>query len=399
MRQNLLNKLFRIPVLQNSRIIILIVLAQFLGTSLWFVGNIVIPQLPVSKLGNESILGDLLATVQFGFIAGSLVFALLSIADRFSPSKVFLVCAFLGATTNLALILPEIQITSLLISRFTTGFFLAGIYPVGMKIASDYYEKGLGKALGYLVGALVLGTALPHFLNSFGVSIDYKTITITTSALAVLGGILIGYGVPNGPFRKQQQKLKMSGIPALFKVKAFRRAAFGYWGHMWELYAFWGFLPLFIKFYAIENEQVLNIPLWAFITIGLGTLSCAIGGHLSKRFSSKKVALISLVVSGICCLLSPFSILFPTSIFFMFFLIWGAAVVSDSPQFSTLIATHAIPQYRGTALTFVNSLGFAITIASIQLLAYFSTHIGIKWIFIILAIGPIFGILSLRKSA
>ena len=124
---------------KTKKIIVLIVLAQFLGTSLWFVGNIVIPQLPVSKLGNPDILGDLLAAVQFGFIAGSLIFAVFSIADRFSPSKVFMVCALLGATTNLALILPNIQITSLLISRFTTGFFLAGIYPVGMRIASDYY--------------------------------------------------------------------------------------------------------------------------------------------------------------------------------------------------------------------------------------------------------------------
>ncbi|RXG27190.1 MFS transporter [Leeuwenhoekiella marinoflava] len=384
---------------KTKKIIVLIVLAQFLGTSLWFVGNIVIPQLPVSKLGNPDILGDLLAAVQFGFIAGSLIFAVFSIADRFSPSKVFLVCALLGATTNLALILPNIQITSLLISRFTTGFFLAGIYPVGMKIASDYYEKGLGKALGYLVGALVLGTALPHIFNSFGIAIDYKSITLIMSALAGLGGILIGFLVGDGPFRKLQQHVKLNGIPALFKVKAFRSAAFGYWGHMWELYAFWGFLPLFIKFYSIENEQVFNIPLWAFITIGIGALSCAIGGHLSKTLSSRKVALFSLVISGACCLLSPFSLQFPPSLFFIFLLIWGAAVVADSPQFSTLVATNAIPQYRGTALTFVNSLGFAITIVSIQLLAYFSTHIDLKWLFIILAIGPIFGILSLRKPA
>ena len=158
-QQNLLNKPFRIPVLQKSRIIILIVLAQFLGTSLWFVGNIVVPQLPISALQNPDAVGDVLAAVQFGFITGTLVFAVLAFADRFSPSKVFLICAILGAITNLALLLPGVQYQTILSSRFSTGFFLAGIYPVGMKIASDYFEKGLGKALGYLVGALVLGTA------------------------------------------------------------------------------------------------------------------------------------------------------------------------------------------------------------------------------------------------
>ena len=181
-------------------------------------------------------------------------------------------------------------------------------------------------------------------------------------------------------------------------MKAFRLAAFGYWGHMWELYAFWGFLPLFIKFYAIENEQVLNIPLWAFITIGMGTLSCAIGGHLSKRFSSTKVARFSLLASGICCVLSPFSLQFPPVLFIAFMLFWGAVVVADSPQFSTLVATHAIPEYRGTALTLVNCIGFAITILSIQLLGHFALANDLKYLFLVLAAGPIFGVLSLGRT-
>ncbi|WP_028374994.1 MFS transporter [Leeuwenhoekiella sp. MAR_2009_132] len=382
----------------NSRIILFIVLAQFLGTSLWFVGNIVVPQLPFSQLNETNSIGDILAAVQFGFISGTLVFAILAFADRYSPSKVFMLCSFLGALTNLTLIIPEVSLNTILASRFTTGFFLAGIYPVGMKIASDYFEKGLGKALGYLVGALVLGTALPHFLNSLGVSINYKTITMLTSGLALLGGLLIGIGVPDGPFRKVQQRLNLNAIPQLFKGAAFRSAAFGYWGHMWELYAFWGFIPLFIAYYANTQNLLINVPLIAFSTLAIGAIACALGGHISAKRGSERVARFSLIASGLCCLLSPFSIYLPFWLFISFLLFWGAMVIADSPQFSTLVASNAIAAYRGTALTLVNCVGFAITIISIQLVGYFAVQFDMQYLFLVLAVGPIFGIFSLLRT-
>ena len=251
----------------KSRVVFTIVIAQFLATSLWFVGNIVVPQLPFSDLGRSDAIRSILAAVQFGFIAGTLLFALLAISDRYAPSKVFLICAALGALVNLTLLAPSVSFNTILISRFLTGFFLAGIYPVGMKIASDYFEKGLGKVLGYLVGALVLGTALPHFLNSLGVAINYKTITLLTSILALTGGLLVGLGVPNGPFRKAQQQIKLVGLSTMFKHRPFKAAAIGYWGHMWELYAFWGFVPLYITLYNAENALNLNIPLLAFLIL------------------------------------------------------------------------------------------------------------------------------------
>lgn len=361
-------------------------------------GNIVVPQLPLSDLDTATGVSSILASVQFGFIAGTLIFALLAFADRFSPSKVFMTCALLGAIVNLAVLLPAVDFTTLLISRFSTGFFLAGIYPVGMKIAADYFEQGLGKALGFLVGALVLGTALPHFLNSFGLSLNYRNITIITSILAVIGGLLIGFGVPDGPFRKAQQKIKLSAIPALFKQKEFRAAAFGYWGHMWELYAFWAFIPIFITYYANQNNLQINIPLWSFAVISMGSIACAIGGSLVSRFSSKTVARSALIASGICCLVSPFALQLPDWLFLVFLLLWGAVVVADSPQFSTLAATSALPEYRGTALTLVNCVGFAITIVSIQALGFVILHFEVNYLFWILAPGPIFGVLSLGKS-
>ena len=382
----------------RSLVTIIIVVAQFLGTSLWFVGNISIPQIPLPDLESTSAIGAALSVVQLGFIGGTLIFAFLALADRFSPSKVFFVSAICGALANAALLLPHINMTSILISRFITGFFLAGIYPVGMKIASDYYEKGLGKVLGYLVGALVLGTALPHFINSLGVDFSYRFLTITTSFLAIIGGFLILIAVPDGPFRKRQQQIKLKAIPELFKVEGFRKAAFGYFGHMWELYAFWGFLPVFMQFYADFSNIEINIPLWSFIIIAIGALSCALGGHISFYKGSKAVALVSLILSGLLCFLSPFLFELPKLIFLLSLLIWGAAVVADSPQFSTLVAQNSLAQYRGTALTIVNCIGFGITIFSIQAFTKWSQHVDPKYIFVILGAGPIFGILSLLSS-
>lgn len=191
---------------------------------------------------NANALGHLSSAVQFGFIVGTLLFAILTIADRFAPSKVFLVCAIVGAAFNLAVIWEGNSLMSLLSFRFFTGFFLAGIYPVGMKIAADYYQKGLGKSLGFLVGALVLGTAFPHLLKDLTGFYPWHMVLLTTSTLAIFGGVLMVSLVPEGPFRKQSQQTDISAFFKVFEHFEFRSAAFGYFGHMWELYAFWAFL-------------------------------------------------------------------------------------------------------------------------------------------------------------
>jgi len=167
---------------------------------------------------------------------------------------------------------------------------------------------------------------------------------------------------------------------------------------MWELYAFWGFLPVFINYYQAEHQVYINTSFLSFFAIAIGAISCAYGGVLTQKISSKKVAFYALVISGICCLVSVFSIEFPPVIFGVFLLIWGAAVVADSPQFSTLVAQNAPPEYRGTALTLVNCIGFAITVVSIQLLNYWVIHFDIDYLFLVLSLGPIFGILSLYRS-
>jgi MFS family permease len=186
----------------NSRsALVLIVIAQFLGTSLWFAGNAVAPELGL-LLGKPEIISWITSAVQLGFIAGTLVFAFLSIPDRFPPAKVFLFSAFLASLFNFLITILPINLELILVCRFLVGFFLAGIYPVGMKIAADYFEKGLGAALGFLVGALALGTAFPYLIKGLNLSFDWKITFYVTSLLTLLGGLIIGFFVPSGPYRK-----------------------------------------------------------------------------------------------------------------------------------------------------------------------------------------------------
>jgi MFS family permease len=376
-----------------------IVLSQFCCTSLWFAGNGVMGDLVTTFGLAEAALGHLTSAVQFGFIAGTLVFAVLTITDRFSPSKVFMVSALLGALFNGLVIWDGHSLESLIGLRVLTGFFLAGIYPVGMKIAADYYDKGLGKSLGFLVGALVLGTAFPHLLKGFP-SLPWRAVLLTTSSLAIIGGLLMVYLVPDGPNRKASQGVDLSAFFGVFKNREFRSAAFGYFGHMWELYAFWTFVPLMLSTYNAFNEAAnLNVPLLSFLVIGSGGLACVAGGYLSERVGVKKVASGALLLSCICCLVSPlFFALGAKEVFLGFLFVWGMAVIADSPLFSTLVARNAPAEIKGTALTIVNCIGFAITIVSIQLVSGWVEEIGPSFIYTTLAVGPVFGLIALRET-
>lgn len=375
----------------------IIVISQFCCTSLWFAGNGVMNDLVNTFHLNATALGYLTSAVQFGFITGTLIFAFLTIADRFSPSKVFFFCALIGGVFNLGTILDNNTLSSLLSFRFLTGFFLAGIYPVGMKIAADYFQKGLGKSLGFLVGALVIGTAFPHLLKGFTSAFPWRLVIIITSSIACFGGIIMLLFVPNGPFRKQSQKLDFKAWLTVFKNKEFRSAAFGYFGHMWELYAFWAFVPVILGNYLITHPEVnISIPLWSFIIIGVGGISCVIGGYLSSSYGTKKVAFSALLMSCVCCLISPLIFGFDSILLLLLFLVfWGMVVIADSPLFSTLVAHNAIQKFKGTALTIVNCIGFAITILSIQLINYLSVNWNPNYIYMILAIGPILGLFAL----
>lgn len=346
-------------------------------------------------------LAHLASAVQFGFIGGTLIFAILSIADRFSPVRVFFTCALIAAVINLGASVSGVNLQGVLLVRFLTGFFLAGIYPVGMKIASDHFQQGLGKSLGYLVGALVLGTAFPHLLKGMIVSLPWQYVIYATSSLSALGGLAMLVLVPDGPYRRPGQKLHLGGFLSGFKNKPFRAAALGYFGHMWELYAFWVFVPVMLGNYlkAFPNAG-LSIPLLSFIVIASGSLACVFSGIVSQRAGAKKVATIALSISCICCLASPLFLFNPATIAFIAFMfVWSLAVIADSPLFSTLVAQNAPAEFKGTSLTIVNCIGFAITIVSIQLLNALQTPENSRYIYMLLAAGPILGLLALLNPS
>ena len=380
---------------RSGRILPVIIFAQFAGTSLWFAGNAVLGDLQRQWHLGDAALSHTTSAVQLGFIAGTLVFAFFTIADRFSPRVVFFICSLLGALSNLGIYAAADGLVSLVALRFSTGFFLAGIYPVGMKIAAGWYRKGLGAALGYLVGALVVGTAFPHLLKSSGRSLAWEHVILSISAISALGGVLMLLLVPDGPYTVTVTRFDRKAFAAIFRSRDLRFAAFGYFGHMWELYTLWAFCPVLIRAYGAGAGQPLNVSLWSFWMIAAGCLGCIGGCIVSFRLGSSSIAFYQLLASGICCLLSPLFFQAPLEIFLGFLIVWGIAVVGDSPQFSALTAQTAPRELVGSALTIVTSIGFLITIISIQFTSFLTDFLSPQYIFLFLVPGPIFGLIHL----
>lgn len=379
---------------KKSFYLAVIVVSQFFCTSLWFASNGVMDELIASFNLSSTMLGNLTSSVQFGFIVGTLLIAIFRIADRFHPSYVFAVSALLGALANLGLVWEVNSALTLLLGRFLTGVFLAGIYPIGMKIAADHFGKGLGKSLGFLVGALVLGTALPHLLKEITQWISWESVLYLTSALALLGGILMWAFVPEGELRTVGKNMEWSAFLSVFKDKSFRTAAFGYFGHMWELYAFWAFVPILLQQYGLQHQmEIPNLSFLSFTVIGVGMLSCVLGGYISTIKGPEWVARNALTLSLFSGLMVPFMLLWAPFITFYFFLLfWGMVVIADSPMFSTLVAQTAPTEKKGTALTIVNCLGFAISIISIQALSILNDTFYTLFLYWVLLLGPIIGV-------
>lgn len=366
--------------------------------SLWFAVNGVLGGLQAAFELGDSALGWLTSVVQLGFIAGTLCFAVLMIADRFAMRAVFLICALAGAASNAAVVLLPLQssnLTTLLFLRFLTGFCLAGIYPVGMKIASSWYRGGLGAALGYLVGALVVGTALPHLLRAWGASWPWQQVMMTTSLLAIVGGILVVGLVRDGPNLVRSARISPRALAVIVRDRRVRASAFGYFGHMWELYAFITLTPLMIATY-LNSGVSPAVSALAFVVIAVGGLGCVVGGYAARSIGSAWVAVLFLTVSGLCALVSPWMFDAPWWLFAVWMLVWGTSVSADSPQFSTLTAQNSPPEVVGSVLTFVNCIGFSITIVSIQWLSSLSLAHGPGAVMWLLAGGPVFGLCFMR---
>jgi DHA1 family inner membrane transport protein len=376
-----------------KRILPILVLAQFAGTSLWFAVNAVMPDLQQQMGWPASAVGRLTSALQLGFIVGTLVFALLAIADRFSARRVFVFCALAGALCTFGALMRIASFTELLLWRAATGFFLAGIYPVGMKIASQWFPEGLGVALGWLVGALVLGSASAHGIRALSVELPWATVMISVALLAAAGGLILFMAIPEPPNdTASSKKLEWQALATIWTDWRVRASVLGYFGHMWELYTFWVLVPLILA--TQLNGQALSFA--AFGVLGIGAVGCIGGGWLAKRWGSARVATIQLSLSGICCLLAPWLMSAPLIWFLLWLAFWGMTAAGDSPQFSTLTASNAPKQAVGSVLTLTNCMGFALSIVSIELFTSLVQEHQLASLLPWLGIGPLLGIVAMR---
>ncbi len=383
---------------QANQALIFVSLAVFLATSTWFSGTAATLNLKQAWQLSDVQSAWLTISVQLGFITGTFLYAILNLADVFNARRVFFVSALLAALFNTGFAFISQELTIALVFRFLTGVTLAGVYPVGMKIVASWFQSGLGWRLGVMVGALTLGTATPFFMQALDTDFEWRWLVASASIASAVGAMIMTGLVKDGPFLPKKAVFNAGMMFKVFQHPPFRHTAFGYFGHMWELYAFWSLISFYLAA-NLENFTELQGSLaWmVFSVIGIGTLGCVFGGWVSRKVGERRVALTSLFISAILCLLSGFIFSWSPVILMPLLLIWGFFVIADSPQFSALAAQHAPKEYIGTALTIQNGIGFAITVGSIQLLPLIADSVGWQWAFLFLAPGPLLGIYFTRK--
>jgi MFS family permease len=377
-----------------DRRIALIVVAELCGTSLWFSGNNAIPELAALWALPGAAKAWLLMAVQLGFIAGTLGLAASGLADAFRSHHVFAISAVVGAAANAGFLLLSDGLPAALAFRFVTGLALAGVYPLGMKLVVSWAPDRAGAALGWLVGALTAGTATPFFARSIGGDVYWREAVLASSVLALVGaGLVVTVG--EGPAVRARSGFAWGRVWAVFRVPAFRASALGYFGHMWELYAFWALVPALVELLGITGP-------WRWLATGIviaaGAIGCVAGGRVSRTHGSRIVARTALAGSAACCLLSPVLPHLPIELAVALLAAWGFFVVADSPQFSAMSAKASPPDAVGSALAVQNSAGFLITVFAIQLTAVLWGPLG-EWTPWVLVPGPLLGLLALRQRS
>ncbi len=385
----------------RRRVLVAIAASQLLVLTLWFSASAVAPQLEqLWNLSGDETAGLTLA-VQIGFVVGALLSSITGLADAIPSRRLFALGTALGVTANTALVgLDGDDVGLALLLRFSTGVALAAVYPAGLKVMSGWFTAGRGMALGVLVGALTVGSAAPHLVRGFG--FEWQGVVLAASALAVLGGLVMGLMVEDGPHEVSSGRFSFRQVGQVVRNRGVRLATYGYLGHMWELYAMWTWTASFFAASALAGEQDGSwVPTATFLVIASGGIGSWVAGRWSDAYGRTLVAGASMVVSGSVAVLSP--ALFGASPWLLVpvFVIWGVAVVADSAQFSTMVTETALSEVRGTALTLQTAAGFLLTLVTIRAVPLIAEAATWRWAFPILAIGPALGVVAmvrLRRS-
>lgn len=383
------------------RMLALLACAELLGMSLWFVGSAAAPLLRVQWTLSDPQVGWLTTAVQFGFVAGTALSAVLNLADIVPAARLFAVSALLGALANAGLLFAP-GLTLAVASRFLTGACLAGVYPPAMKMAATWFRDRRGLAVGTVVGALTVGKAGPYLITALP-GADLRLIITVSSASAVVAALLVALGYRDGPFAFAIRPFSWVRVGEVLASRPWRLALGGYLGHMAELYAYWTWIPAFVAASAIADPHALTAPaspmvhVLSFAVIAVGGAGCVWGGLVADRIGRPKLVVRALATSATCCALIGF--LFGRSLWMLapVALVWGFFIIADSAQFSVLVTESVESHAVGTALTLQVSLGFLLTAFTVQLVPFIVDTFGWPWVFALLAVGPVLGILAIMR--